>query len=296
MTLVLTPLLTVLGPFAVLLLAGVVFAETGLLVGFFLPGDSLLFAAGLFAAAGAIPVPVLVLGAAAWGAGVAGDQVAYAIGHRWGPGLVARGGGRRRWLDVRHLDAAQRFFERHGPKAIVLARFLPLVRTFTPVVAGAASMPRRRFTTYNVLGGLLWVAVMMAAGWFLGGVPWIAAHVELATMALIAGPLVLPACPPRALRRVRPGQGGAGPTDPGGQTMTTDVWLAGMGLLATAGLLLLSGHLLSATRSPVGWLLVGASAGPALLWGGEHRGRDGALGMLLLSVLVSWAAVRGGAR
>ncbi len=78
--------------------------------------------------------------------------------------------------------------------------------------------------------------------------------------------------------------------------MTTDVWLAGMGLLATAGLLLLSGHLLSATRSPVGWLLVGASAGPALLWGGEHRGRDGALGMLLLSVLVSWAAVRGGAR
>ena len=203
MTLVLTPLLTVL---AVLLLAGVVFAETGLLVGFFLPGDSLLFAAGLFAAAGAIPVPVLVLGAAAWGAGVAGDQVAYAIGHRWGPGLVARGGGRRRWLDVRHLDAAQRFFERHGPKAIVLARFLPLVRTFTPVVAGAASMPRRRFTTYNVLGGLLWVAVMMAAGWFLGGVPWIAAHVELATMALIAVSLV-PAL--SSYLRARHGRSGA---------------------------------------------------------------------------------------
>ncbi len=190
MTLVLTPLLTVLGPFAILLLAGVIFAETGLLIGFFLPGDSLLFAAGLFAAAGAIPVPVLLLGAAAWVAGVAGDQVAYAIGHRWGPRLMSRDGGRRRWLNPHHLEAARRFFDRHGPKAVVLARFVPLARTFTPVVAGAAAMPRRRFTTYNVVGGLLWVSVMMSAGFFLGGVPWIAAHVELATLALIAASLV----------------------------------------------------------------------------------------------------------
>jgi membrane-associated protein len=196
MTLALVPLLASLGSAALLLLVGVVFAETGLLVGFFLPGDSILFAAGLFVSTGVIPLPLSLVLAATWAAAVAGDQVGYSIGHRVGPRLFASD--TSRWWSRRHLEAARRFFDRHGTKAVVLARFVPGARTFTPVVAGAVGMPRRRFTAYNVAGGLGWTLAMILAGFFLGGVQVVAAHVELFTLGLIALSLV-----PAAIAMVR---------------------------------------------------------------------------------------------
>lgn len=190
MTAVLVPLLAHLGAASVALLAGVLFAETGLLVGFFLPGDSLLFASGVLTATGSIPLPVLLVAAAAVAAGVLGDQVAYLLGARYGVRLVGPEARRRRWLSTEHVEAARAFFERHGPRAVVLARFLPLVRTFTPLVAGTVGMPRGRFTAYNVGGGVAWVASLLAAGWYLGGVPLVAAHVDLVTVGLVTVSLV----------------------------------------------------------------------------------------------------------
>ena len=205
------PLLTSLGPWAALLLImSVVFAETGLLVGFFLPGDSLLFAAGLFIAAGSIPLPVALVIVATWACAVAGDQVAYHIGNRYGPRLFSRRPSRL-W-SPHHVEAGRMFFEHHGPKAVILARFIPLARTFTPAVAGAVGMPRRRFSTYNVLGGLAWTTTMTLAGFFLGGVTVVAAHVELFTIGLVALSL-LPAAWSLVLR-IR----GRQPSDPPGET------------------------------------------------------------------------------
>ncbi|HBO53734.1 DedA family protein [Janibacter terrae] len=188
MTLLLTTLLTHLGPMAVAVLAAVIFAETGLLVGFFLPGDSLLFTAGLLVASHVIPVPLVLVVLATWVAAAVGDQVAYVIGHRLGGRLLAKGG--TRWAPERRVRSATDFFDRHGHKAVVLARFVPLVRTFTPVVAGAVAMPRRRFTGYNVVGGLAWTASLLTAGHFLGQVPVIAHHVDLAVLGVIAVSLV----------------------------------------------------------------------------------------------------------
>lgn len=184
----LTPLMAALGPLALLLLMAVLFAETGLLVGFFLPGDSLLFAAGVLVAAGAVPLPLWLVVAGASLAAVVGDQVAYVIGRRWGPRLFSRPDSR--WLSSRHVTSAQRFFERHGAKAVVLARLLPVVRAMTPAVAGAAGMSRRRFTAYNVVGGVLWTVGLLVAGFFLGGVSLVAQHVELLAIGLVLVSLV----------------------------------------------------------------------------------------------------------
>lgn len=178
MTAALTSVLTGLGPAALLVLFALVFAESGLLVGFFLPGDSLLFAAGLLTAAGLLQAPIAVLIVTIWVAAVLGDQTGYWIGGRLGR---LRG----RWLPRRHLAQAHVFFIRHGHVAVVLARFVPVVRTLTPVVAGAAAMPQRRFLAYNAAGGLAWSVVMCLAGYFLGGVPLVARHVDVLTVAVI---------------------------------------------------------------------------------------------------------------
>ncbi len=184
MSLALVPLLATLGPItAMALLCGVVLAETALPLGFFLPGDSLLFAAGLLSATGALPVPVLLVVAAVWAAAVLGDQIGFLTGRYTGTRFLRR---RRPLLWVRHVDAAESFFDRHGARTVVLARFVPAARTFTPFVAGAARMSHRRFTTYNVGGGLVWSAVMVLGGFYLGGVPFVASHVELTTLAIIA--------------------------------------------------------------------------------------------------------------
>ena len=152
--------------FGLLGVAVCVFAETGLLIGFFLPGDSLLFTAGILAAAGKLPIAWLVV--VAFVAAVVGDSVGYAIGKRTGTSLYQRPEGRLR-LRTR-IEQARAFYERRGASTIVLARFIPIIRTFAPVVAGAAGMPYRRFVTYNVLGGLLWGVGVTLAGFALGNV------------------------------------------------------------------------------------------------------------------------------
>jgi membrane-associated protein/undecaprenyl-diphosphatase len=196
----LTPLMAVLGPLAVFLLMGVLFAETGLLAGFFLPGDSLLFAAGVLVAAGAIQLPIWLVAVAAFAAAVVGDQVGYLVGRRFGPRVFSRADSR--WLSRDHVSRAERFFDRHGPKAVLLARFVPVVRTLVPAVAGMGRMPRRRFTAYNVAGGLGWAVGMLLAGFFLGGIAFIAAHIELLAIGVVALSLV-PAGIAVIRRRVR---------------------------------------------------------------------------------------------
>ncbi|MCC6846850.1 MAG: VTT domain-containing protein [Deltaproteobacteria bacterium] len=148
------------------MLIAIVFAETGLLIGFFLPGDSLLVTAGVFAAAGHLDIWTLLLAVSA--AAVIGDQLGYFIGVRTGPRIFAR---EDSLLFKRaHLMRAHAFYEKHGGKTIILARFVPIVRTFAPVVAGVAEMEYRRFVTYNVVGGILWVWSMALLGYSLGRV------------------------------------------------------------------------------------------------------------------------------
>lgn len=149
-----------------LALIGIIFAETGLAVGFFLPGDSLLVVAGLFAAAGKLNV--LILLSTLFVAAVVGDAVGYYSGRTLGPRIFSR----QKSLVFRpsHLARAQEFYEKYGGKTIIIARFVPIVRTFAPIVAGAAQMPYRQFVFFNVLGGFLWVFSMILAGYFLGGV------------------------------------------------------------------------------------------------------------------------------
>jgi membrane-associated protein len=143
----------------------VIFAESGLLVGFFLPGDSFLFSAGLVAGIYHRP-NILALVLCAFVAAVVGDQVGYQIGKRTGPRLFQRDDSR--WFRQEHVRRANAFFERHGAKAIVLARFVPIVRTFTPVLAGVGNMKYRVFLTFNVLGGALWALFATLLGWGLG--------------------------------------------------------------------------------------------------------------------------------
>lgn len=143
----------------------VIFAETGLAIGFFFPGDSLLVVAGLFAAAG--KMNIWVLWASLFIAAVVGDAVGYYSGKKVGPAIFNRP--RSRFFNPEHLRKAHLFYEKHGGKTIILARFVPIVRTFAPIVAGAADMSYRQFISYNVFGGLFWVTSMLFAGYFLGG-------------------------------------------------------------------------------------------------------------------------------
>jgi len=142
----------------------IVFAESGLLIGFFLPGDSLLFTAGLLAAQGTLSLPVIMVGC--FLAAVAGDQVGYAFGNKVGPALFRRPDSR--FFKQEYIDKAQHFFERYGAKTILLARFVPIVRTFAPIVAGVGTMRYRTFVTYNVIGGLLWGVGVTLLGYMLG--------------------------------------------------------------------------------------------------------------------------------
>ncbi len=142
----------------------IVFAESGLLIGFFLPGDSLLFTAGLFAARGDLNIVVILVGC--FVAAVAGDQVGYAFGRRVGPSIFRRPSSRL--FKQEYIQRADEFFEAHGAKTIVLARFVPIVRTFAPILAGVGSMRYRTFVMYNVIGGFLWAVGVTSLGYFLG--------------------------------------------------------------------------------------------------------------------------------
>lgn len=163
------------------LLFGIVFAETGLVVTPFLPGDSLLFAAGAVASLGSLdPVWLFVLLAVA---AILGDSVNYWIGARVGPGLFDSR--RLPFLKEEYLERTNRFYERHGAKTIVLARFVPIVRTFAPFVAGVGSMRYPRFLSYNVFGGFLWVGLFVFGGYFFSTVPWIQARFNVVVFAII---------------------------------------------------------------------------------------------------------------
>ena len=182
----------------------VVFAETGLMIGFFLPGDSLLITAGLFAAKGDLDIVTLNL--AVMAAAVVGDAVGYWIGWRAGQALYSRPNSllfRRE-----HLIKTHEFYERHGGKTIIIARFMPIIRTFAPVVAGAAVMTYRRFAVYNIVGGIAWVASMTLGGYYLGRVvPNIDKHIHI-VVAVVIFLSVLPGI--IAWLRSRMGTGGAG--------------------------------------------------------------------------------------
>ncbi|HZJ27183.1 MAG TPA: DedA family protein [Acidimicrobiia bacterium] len=142
----------------------IIFAESGLLVGFFLPGDSLLFTAGLFAARGDLNIVVVLVGC--FLAAVIGDQVGYAFGKRAGPSIFRRPSSRI--FKQQYIEQADEFFDKHGAKTILLARFVPIVRTFAPILAGVGKMPYRTFLTFNVMGGFLWAVGVTSLGYFLG--------------------------------------------------------------------------------------------------------------------------------
>jgi membrane-associated protein len=163
-------------------LVAIVFTETGLLIGFFLPGDSLLVTAGLLASQGFLNV--WFLGVILSLAAISGDAVGYSIGKATGPRIFTREDSR--FFNRKHLAAAQHFYERHGGKTIVIARFVPIVRTFAPVVAGVAQMRYRDFAFYNIMGGVLWVWSMLLTGYSLGRyVPGVKDHVEKVILLVI---------------------------------------------------------------------------------------------------------------
>ncbi len=162
-------------------LAGIVFAETGLLVGFFLPGDSLLFACGMLASQDVLNI--FVLNVVLMVAAILGDAVNYALGHKMGGRVYTQG---NLWfIKHDHLMAAKAFYERHGGKAIILARFVPLVRTFTPFVAGVSRMNYGQFVWYNVAGGIGWVISMTMTGYLLGQNEFVTKHFEKIVIGII---------------------------------------------------------------------------------------------------------------
>lgn len=169
------------GVWAYAILFLIIFSETGLVVTPFLPGDSLLFAAGAIAARGSLNVwwlaGVLVVAA------VAGDAVNYWVGRVAGAKLFRDG--KVRFLRQEHLDRTHRFYERHGAETIILARFVPIVRTFAPFVAGLGKMTYRRFATYNVVGGVAWIAIFVFGGYFFGNLPIVKRNFTLAILAII---------------------------------------------------------------------------------------------------------------
>jgi membrane-associated protein len=161
----------------------VIFCETGLVVTPFLPGDSLLFAAGAFAALPDSPLRLEVLFVLLTAAAILGDTVNYWIGHRIGPAAFE---GRIRFLKKSHLDRTHQFYEKYGGKTIIIARFVPIVRTFAPFVAGVGSMSYGRFFVYNVVGGIAWVAICLVAGFFFGNLPFVKANFSVVILAIIA--------------------------------------------------------------------------------------------------------------
>ena len=165
-------------------LTTIIFVETGLLVGFFLPGDSLLVTAGLLASQPDFELNVYMMGVLFSVAAIVGDTVGYYIGRMTGPRIFTREDSL--FFNKKHLYRAHAFYEKHGGKTIVLARFMPIVRTFAPVVAGVAEMKYRSFIVYNVFGGLLWVWSMLFTGYFLGRyIPGIDQHIEKVILVVI---------------------------------------------------------------------------------------------------------------
>ncbi len=172
------------GAWVYALLFLIIFVETGLVVMPFLPGDSLLFVVGALAGAGLMNYPLVM--ALLLVAAVAGDQVNYSIGRYFGPKVFAWPDSR--WFNRRAFDQAHGFYEKYGGITLVLARFMPFVRTFVPFVAGVAEMNRAKFSFYNMLGGVLWVVGLVTAGYLFGNMPWVQANLSKIIWAMIIIP------------------------------------------------------------------------------------------------------------
>lgn len=161
----------------------IVFAETGLLVGFFLPGDSLLMTAGLLISQGILKVDILVLNVVLMLAAIIGDTVGYWFGRKTGPKIFKKEDSRL--FKKKYLIKAQEFYERHGAKAIIYARFVPFARTFAPILAGVGKMDYGKFVTYNIVGGIVWVASMTLLGYFFGQIEIVKNNFEKVIIAVI---------------------------------------------------------------------------------------------------------------
>ena len=165
------------------IVVAIIFAECGLLIGFFLPGDSLLFTAGLLVATGFIDTPIAVVAALITVAAIVGNLTGYWIGHRFGPAVFARE--ESRFFRPEYVHRTKDFFDRYGARAIVLARFVPIVRTFITVMAGAVRMDFRVYTVYSVLGGILWGVGLTVAGYYLGTIPVVKDNIELIVIGMV---------------------------------------------------------------------------------------------------------------
>lgn len=175
---------TLIAAFGLLGVLTIVFVETGLLVGFFLPGDSLLFTAGVLAAQAHPAVPLWLLLLTVPLAAIAGDQCGFCIGAKAGPMVLERPGARR--LGRHHIDRARHHFETRGRLTVFIARFVAVMRTLTPVMAGASGMQHRTFTRYSVAGSLAWGAGVPLLGYLLGGLPFVRGHIDLILLTVVA--------------------------------------------------------------------------------------------------------------
>ncbi len=172
-----------LAPWIILLVCGIVFAETGLLIGFFLPGDSMLFTAGLLVATGAIDVNLWLFALCVFVAAFIGDQTGYLIGRKAGPAVFNKPDSR--FFKQEYVDKAHEFFERFGGRAVILARFVPIVRTFVPVIAGVAKMHYATFIGFNLIGALLWGVGVTLLGHWLGQYEWVGNNIDIIFVVIV---------------------------------------------------------------------------------------------------------------
>ena len=178
----------------------VIFAETGLVVFPFLPGDSILFIAGTVVATAGLDIHLLVVVLAA--AAILGDTVNYSVGHYMGPKVFEKPDSR--WFKQAHLRRTQDFYDRYGGITIIIGRFVPIIRTFAPFLAGVAGMTYRKFISFNVIGGFLWITSLVYAGYLFGNIPWVKDNLTLIVLAIVAVSLV-----PAVLTFIREHRGGS---------------------------------------------------------------------------------------
>jgi membrane-associated protein len=206
-----------MGPWALVGVCLIIFAETGLLVGFLLPGDTLLFFAGLLTHTGVIGINIWWVALAIGFAAFLGGEVGYLIGHRLGPRVFERKDSGL--FSTANVARTNTFFERFGPMAVVLARFIPVVRTFAPVAAGVAHMSYRRYSLYNFVGAIVWGVGLTMLGYLLGGIPWVAELAEKYIDLVLVAAVTLTLVPTafhyvRSTRRARRAAAAAPATDP----------------------------------------------------------------------------------
>lgn len=215
-------MINAMGSWAVLGIMLVLFAECGLLIGFFLPGDTLLFIAGLLVATGKIDVNLFLFIGLLWFAAFVGNMVGYGIGYKAGPAVFKRPDAKL--LKPEYIERSQQFFAKYGKITIVLARFVPVIRTVATVMAGAGKMNVRIYTLYSAIGGLLWVGLVTIAGYYLGQVKFIADHVDLIVVAAVVIVVAFSAVPAllhwRQRRRAKADRAATGPD---GSTTAADV-------------------------------------------------------------------------